>query len=174
MIRDFNRLVRYLAYTLELLVLFMLQETPGLMPAVLGVRPVLLFPAVLSIAMFEQEVPAMAFGIFGGLLCDFGLSDTLGFHALALGVLCFFISGLVRAYFQTSLATAVFTGVWGLALTVGAQWLCLYVVAHGQPVFALTHHYLPKYFYSLLFVPLMYFLNRGLSQALGARENGGL
>ncbi len=31
---DFNRLIRYLAYTLELLVLFMLQETPGLLPTI--------------------------------------------------------------------------------------------------------------------------------------------
>ncbi len=32
--RDLNRLIRYLAYTLELLVLFMLQETPGLLPEI--------------------------------------------------------------------------------------------------------------------------------------------
>ena len=39
--RDFNRVIRYLAYTLEILVLFMLQETPGLLPSIFGVRPVL-------------------------------------------------------------------------------------------------------------------------------------
>ena len=57
MIGDFNKVARYLAYTLEILVLFMVQETPGLLPSVLGVRPVLLFPAVMAIAMFETEVP---------------------------------------------------------------------------------------------------------------------
>ena len=61
--KDLNRLIRYLAYTLELLVLFMVQETPGLLPAVAGVRPVLLLPAAVAIAMFEEEVPALAFGI---------------------------------------------------------------------------------------------------------------
>ena len=30
---------------------------------------------------------ALAFGVVGGLFCDFGLSGTLGFHALVLGVL---------------------------------------------------------------------------------------
>ena len=40
--RDFNRVIRYLAYTLELLVLFMLQETPGLLPPIYGFWPVLL------------------------------------------------------------------------------------------------------------------------------------
>ena len=63
--RDFNRVIRCLAYTLELLVLFMLQETPGLLPPIYGVRPVLLLPAVIAIALFEEEIPAMAFGIVG-------------------------------------------------------------------------------------------------------------
>ena len=33
MIGDFNKVARYLAYTLEILVLFMVQETPGLLPS---------------------------------------------------------------------------------------------------------------------------------------------
>ena len=71
---EWNKVIRYLAYTLELLVLFMLQETPGLLPPLFGARPVLLFPAVITIAMFETEIPALAFGVVGGLFCDFGLS----------------------------------------------------------------------------------------------------
>ena len=171
---DFNRLIRYLAYVLELLLLFMIQETPGFLPAVAGVRPVLLLPAAVSIAMFEGEVPALAFGVAAGLLCDFGLSGTLGFHALVLGVLCFFISLLVRSWMQSNLATAVFTGLWSLGLTVLAQWFFLYFFQYSYPAFALTHHYLPKFFYTLLFLPLLYLLNRGLSQALGAPEKGNL
>ena len=84
---EWNKVIRYLAYTLELLVLFMLQETPGLLPPLFGARPVLLFLAVITIAMFETEIPALAFGVVGGLFCDFGLSGTLGFHALVL--VCF-------------------------------------------------------------------------------------
>ena len=174
MIRDLNKLIRYLAYVLELLVLFMLQETPGLLPSIFGARPVLLFPAVVAIAMLEPEVPALLFGVVGGLFCDFGLSGMLGFHALVLGVLCFFISLLVRVYFQVNIATAILTGVWSIGLTVCLQWLFLYFFQYSYPAYALTHHYLPKYFYTLLFLPLLYLLNRGLSQALGAQEKGTL
>ena len=110
--KDLNRLIRYLAYTLELLVLFMVQETPGLLPAVAGVRPVLLLPAAVAIAMFEEEVPALAFGIVAGLLCDFGFSRVLGFHALVLGALCFFVSLLVRTRMQANLVTAALNGAW--------------------------------------------------------------
>lgn len=169
--RDFNRIVRYLAYTLELLVLFMLQETPGLMPAIFGARPVLILPAVIAIAMFEEELPAMAFGIVGGLFCDFGLSCALGFHALILAVLCFFVSILSRVYLQVNMVTAIVTGIWSIGLTVCAQWLFLYYFFYSMPTYALLHHYLPKYFYTLLFLPLLYLLNRGLSQAVRASEN---
>ena len=174
MIRDLNKLIRYLAYVLELLVLFMLQETPGLLPSIFGARPVLLFPAVVAIAMLEPEVPALLFGVVGGLFCDFGLSGMLGFHALVLGVLCFFISLVIRTYLQNNMATAILTGVWSIGLVVLAQWFFLYFFQYSYPAYALTHHYLPKYFYTLLFLPLLYLLNRGLSQALGAQETGTL
>ena len=129
---EWNKVIRYLAYTLELLVLFMLQETPGLLPPLFGARPVLLFPAVITIAMFETEIPALAFGVVGGLFCDFGLSGTLGFHALVLGVLCFFISLLVRVYLQSNIATALLTGIVGIGLTV-----CRTIVnAHGGQITA--------------------------------------
>ena len=174
MIRDLNKLIRYLAYVLELLVLFMLQETPGLLPSIFGARPVLLFPAVVAIAMLEPEVPALLFGVVGGLFCDFGLSGMLGFHALVLGVLCFFISLVIRTYLQNNMATAILTGVWSIGLVMLAQWFFLYFFQYSYPAYALTHHYLPKYFYTLLFLPLLYLLNRGLSQALGAQEKGTL
>ncbi|MCH5353951.1 MAG: rod shape-determining protein MreD [Acutalibacter sp.] len=169
--RDFNRVIRFLAYVLELLVLFMLQETPGLLPMIFGVRPVLIFPAVITIAMFEDEVPAMAFGVVGGLFCDFGLSGIMGFHALVLAVLCFFVSILSRTYLQVNGVTAVITGIWTIGLVICAQWFFLYYFSYSMPEYAFVHHYLPKYFYTMIFVPLVYLLNRGLSQAVRVQEN---
>ena len=171
MVVDVNRVIRYLAYALELLVLFMVQETPGLLPRIFGARPVLLFPAVVTIALFETELPALFFGVGGGLLCDFGLSGTLGFHALVLGTLCFFISLLVRVYLQNNLPTAALTGIVTIGITVGLQWVFLHLLRYSQPAYALTHYYLPMYFYTLLFLPLLYFLNRGLGQALNPQED---
>lgn len=168
--RDFNRVIRYLAYTLELLVLFMLQETPGLLPPIYGVRPVLLLPAVVAIALFEEEVPAMAFGILGGLFCDFGLGCGLGFHGAVLAILCFLISLQSRSIMQVNLATALLTGLWAIGLTICAQWLFLYYFKYSLPQYAFTHHYLPKFFYTLLFLPLLYYLNRGLYQAVRAQD----
>ncbi len=168
--RSFDRLVRFLAYILELLILFTLQETPGLTPAIFGVRPVLVLPAVITIAMLEGEVAALAFGVAGGLLCDFGLSGVLGFHALILGLLCFFVSLIVQLYMQNNLLTALLMGFMAIGITVGLQWLFLYYFQYSDPGHAFTHHYLPKFFYTLLFTPLIYLLNRGLYQAVANPE----
>ena len=102
----------------ELLVLFMLQETPGLLPTIFGSRPLLVLPAVLTIALFEKELPAMIFGIVGGLLLDFGLSGVMGFHALILAVLCFLVSLLAQVYLQVNIVTAVFMGIWTAGIAV--------------------------------------------------------
>ena len=61
-----------------------------------------------------------------------------------------------------------------IGLVVLAQWFFLYFFQYSYPAYALTHHYLPKYFYTLLFLPLLYLINRGLSQALGTQEKGTL
>lgn len=168
--RDLNRIIRYLAYTLELLVLFMVQQTPGLTPAIAGVRPVLVLPAAVAMAMFEEEVPAMVFGIVAGLFCDFGYSGTLGYHALVMALVCFFVSVLVRAHLQVNIVTAVLMGGWTMAVAFGGQWLCFYYFRYSMAGYAFSHHYVPKYFYTLLFIPLLYLLNKGLAEALGTNE----
>lgn len=53
---DRYKIIRYFAYTIEILILYMVQETPGLLPEIGGARPVLLIPAAISIAMFESEL----------------------------------------------------------------------------------------------------------------------
>ena len=56
---------------------------------------------------------------------------------------------------------------------IGAQWLFFYYFRYSMPGYAFRHHYLPKYLYTLLFVPLVYLLNRGLADALVSADNQG-
>ena len=169
--RSFHRVVRMLAYILELLVLFTIQETPGLTPSIFGARPVLLWPAVLTIAMFEKEVTALVFGVAGGLLCDFGFSGVLGFHGLVLGILCFCVSLMVQVYLQINLVTAVLAALVTVGITLVLQWFFLYSFTYSEPKYVFTHHHLPKYFYTMIFVPLLYFLNRGICQTISPQES---
>ena len=89
------KVIRCVAYTIEIILLFILQELPYLMPSLLGVRPLLLIAAPMTIAILENEKIGLGFGVFAGLLMDMGYGSVIGFHAIVLGVLGFFIGLLV-------------------------------------------------------------------------------
>ncbi len=158
------RFIRYFAYGLELLVLYMVQQTPGLLPSLFGARPILIIPAVLAIAMFEPELPAMAFGIFGGLLIDFGIGAALGFHGIMLAVFCYLISALSANLFRTNLLTSFLVNTVSLLVIVTLQWLFYYVLYNYEyPIYALIYHYLPRIAYSLVLTPITFYFNRAFA-----------
>lgn len=165
------RFIRYFAYALELLILYMLQQTPGLLPPLLGARPILIIPAVLAIAMFEPEVPAMAFGIFGGLLIDFGIGDALGFHGIMLGVSGYLISALCANLLRANLLTSFLINIIALTLVVLLQWVFYYVLyEYEEPMYALVYHYLPRIAYSLILTPITFYFNRAFAMLIQPAE----
>lgn len=175
---DRFKALRYFAYTVEILVVFMLQETPGLIPPLFGARPTLLLPLALSIAMFESETAAMGFGLLSGLLIDFGISGTLGFHGLLLTVLCYSIGVMVINLLRTNLLTALLTAAVSLAVIFFLQWIFYYVLFDYQHlyqnekyvVYSLTNHYFPRYCYTLALTPVFYYFNRAFAFLIREKE----
>lgn len=171
---DKQRLLRYFAYLIEILVLFLLSQTPGLPPAILEVRPVLLLPAAVTIAVFESESAAMGFGLVCGLLLDFGMSggSNLGFHALFLGVCCYVCGLLATHLLRTNVLTTVLLSAGVCLLVLTLQWLFFFVlVGHDYPGHAYLTNILPRFLYTMIFVPILYAFNRAF--ALTIRERLG-
>ncbi|MCI1966086.1 MAG: rod shape-determining protein MreD [Oscillospiraceae bacterium] len=165
------KVIRFFAYALELLVLFVLQETPGLIPSVQSVRPLLVLPAALTIALFEGETAAMAFGLAGGLLIDFGFGTVLGFHALFLAVGCYFISLVAANLFQTNFFSALLLTAVAAAGIFLLQWLFFFVLrGYAHSGYALLFHYLPFFCYTTVMMPLIYYFNRALALQIRSKE----
>ena len=165
------RWFRYFSYCLEILVLFMLQETPGLIPEAFGQRPVFLIPAVLCIALFENELPAMAFGALAGLLIDSGISGVLGFHGLMLAVCCYFISAMAANLIRTNFLTALLVCAVGSTLVMVLQWVFYFWLAGYEfPDYAFVNYYLPRLAYTSIWTPVTYYFNRALALFLRPRE----
>lgn len=165
------RIIRWFAYTLELLTVFILQETPGLFPEVCGARPVAVIPAVLAIAMFETEIPSMVFGLVGGLLIDFGLGGLLGFHALILAAVCYFVSVMASDLFQTNFLTSLIVITLVTFAVMALQWACFYVLyGYRNILYALTAHYLPIAAYTVVLTPVAYYFNRAIATQIRSRE----
>ncbi|WP_085831850.1 rod shape-determining protein MreD [Clostridium merdae] len=171
---DKRKLLRYFAYTIEIVVIYLINQTPGLIPPVFGARPVLLLPVAICIALFESETAAMGFGLMCGALLDFGMSggSSLGFHTLLLSVFCY-CAGLMAVHLlRANLLTAFLLSTAVVAFIFTLQWLFYYVfVGYQYPGVALVSHYLPRFVYTLLPVPLIYAFNRAF--ALNIRESAG-
>ena len=101
---------RYLAYALEIILLFVLSSTPSLLPDIFGAKPTLLLCIALTAAIFEREIPAMVIGLNVGV--GILLSQAFGRKDI----------GQMRHTFANSfylaLIIALFTTGVGLPLTV--------------------------------------------------------
>lgn len=125
----------------------------------------LLLPVAFTIAVFENEIPAMVFGLICGALCDVGSYDKIGFYTIALTILCFVFGYCARNFFVTNFANAMAIGVSATAIL-----LCLYFLFFCAGMqYAGTHflkHYLVKIIYTVLFLPLLFLLNKLLHIAI--------
>lgn len=159
--------VRYFAYSLEILVLFVLQGTPQFLPEIFGGKPVFLIPLAIIIACLEKELPAMFFSLGCGVLLDIGFSNNIGFYAILITVICFFVSVIFRDYMVVSfLNTMAFAGV-GIVVVMLLHFFVFYVLKgydHGGYYF--VHHYISRIIYTFVFVTPFYFLNKGLFKNL--------
>lgn len=165
------KIIRYIGYMVELLAFFVIQETPGFIPAILGIKPVLVVPAVISIAVFESEIPAMLFGLLGGLLMDFGFSGILGFHGMLLAVCCYIVSFIAANLLQSNFITTMLISLACVAVITVLQWLFFYVLyGYDSPVYALIYHYAPVFIYSMILMPVVYYFNRALALQIRSKE----
>lgn len=158
---------RYVAYSLELLILFILQTTPRLLPEIFGSKPLLLIPAAITISLLESEIPAMFFGLAAGVMLDLGYSDNIGFFTIALTVSCFFIGLIFRDYLVISFFNALaFNAIFCSGLII-LFFLFSYVFAvKGDVLFYFTHHYISRIIYTFLCGIVLYFLNKFLYKSL--------
>ena len=72
--------VRVFFHILMLILIFLLQSAPYLMPRIGGVYPLLLIPAVVCIGMFERELVGGFLGLLAGVLWDITSLQTAGFQ----------------------------------------------------------------------------------------------
>lgn len=164
---DRYKTLRWIAYFSEIIIFYILQNTPGLLPEIMGARPVLLISTVLTIAMFEGELAGIGVGIIAGLLIDFGGSGILGFHAIVLVIVCYFVGLLTMNLIRTNLLTALALSAIAIPLIFTLQWVFFYVVwGYGTDGYVYVTHILPRALYTFLTVPIVYFFNRAIGHRL--------
>ena len=155
-------ILKYTIYALLVFFAGVLQTTPHFLE-VFGVRPDLVVPLAVCIALFEDEVCAAAYGAFAGLVCDAGSFTVFGFNGLIVAFGCAAVA-LAMLYLMRQ---RLLNGMLLCAAVLTVRALLEYLFYFGIWEYAgttqlLWRTYLPSVIYSTLTVGGYYFLVRGI------------
>ncbi len=158
---------RYLSYSLEIILLFILGTTPNLMPEIFGSTPCLLFSLAMAIAVFEAEVPAMFFGLVCGMLTDIGYSNSVGLFTVAMTIVCFALG-----FCANNVITIKFWNVMLISTLVISAVLSLHFVfefvikGYSDMGVYYVNHYISRIVQTILCVIPLFFANKFIYSTL--------
>lgn len=154
------KFLRYVAYGLEILILYILCGIPGFLPSFLSIKPLILLPVALTIAVFENEIPAMIIGLVCGMLLDIGASTSIGFYTVSLTVLCFFLGYCQRNFFVTNFVNATVIGLGSIFGLLLINFL-IFGVFKGTPDLGpyFLQYTLLRFVYTAIFLPPLFWFN---------------
>lgn len=161
---NIHKYFRWLIYIFELCFLYSLQQAPALNVGFFGIRPIMLVPAFVSISLFEKEFTGMAFGVFTGMLLDFGFGNPLGAYAVLLCIVGYVLGVLSTYFFKSNFLTALVASALVTSLIVALRFYFSYILpGFENKSFALMNFYLPVIAYSVAFTPIIFLFNRSIS-----------
>lgn len=158
------RAAKYTIYGLFMLALYILQTTPGFL-SVFGLKPNLVLPVAMAVAVCEGEFPGGIFGAAAGVLCDFGAVSLFGFQGAVL-LACCTAAGLLTVYL---LRPTMVNFILLLAASLLIHGMLIYLLSfymwdYEDVGLVLTHRILPGIVYTLLLSPLFFLVVRRLHE----------
>lgn len=147
---------KYFSYSLLVILLYVLQATPNLMPELFGSKPLLLLPLALAISSVEKEVPSLVFGAVCGGLTDLAAGGGIGYFAIILTLICYFESHVFSTYFVPNIFSATVYSAIAAVLSIGFYFL-IFKVFSGIPDWQIlfVNHYISRIVYTfVMFIPV--------------------
>lgn len=164
-------ILRYIVYSLLIFIFFVLQGVPNLIPEICGGKPVLLIAFALSICSYEKEIPATAFGFACGIMCDLGVSNTIGYFTIALTVICYFQTMLLKTVVVKNFINTMLLSFVSVALIISLYFILFYIFkGFDNGLYYFTSHYLSRIIYTFLCVIPIYFINKFIYFELNESE----
>ncbi|MBQ8782850.1 MAG: rod shape-determining protein MreD [Clostridia bacterium] len=154
---------RRIILTAAVLVFFLLWNNEAVFPKPWGIPAMLMVPVVISIGMFERETAGMFFGLFAGVLTDAFSSQTVCFHSVMLTAAGYFSGVLITRLMRNNLKTCLLLNVIFLFVYNTLFYLINYRSADAEYIpYAYSDVYVASVFYTMLFVPFVYWIIRAI------------
>ena len=172
--KDRSLYIRFIVYFFELYVFYSLEQSTFLNIGEFSAKPMLVVLCFSAIAVFENEITGMIFGIVSGIFLDMIFGVPIGLCAV---LLCFlgYVIGVITTYF---IKPNLFV-FWSIsAVTVFAvlllRFLFFYVLKSvGGLSFVFGKIFLPIMIYSAVTAPVVFLFNRCIyfSKNTGGEKN---
>ncbi len=152
--------IRRIVLVILIILTAIFQNTAHLFPTIFGIRAFLLIPVVVCISMFEKDVAAF-YGTFAGLMWDITSATPDGFNTIFLMLIAASCGALINYIMRNNIITALLLTSCSLLLYSLCYWL-FFIVPMGfeGSLTMLFTFYLPCCLYTIIFMPMYYFLIR--------------
>lgn len=159
---------KYLAYVLEVVILYVLQDTPNLIPQLWGGKPLLLAVLALAIAANENQIPSTVIGAVCGVLTDIS-GGGIGYFSIVLTLVCFLESEIFKKYLVVSFWSVLVYAFAAVLVIVGVYFVIFRLLAGIDGAGELfVSHYLSRMLYTTVCIIPLYFLNSFLYRKLAS------
>lgn len=166
-----HKFFRYFAYTLEMIVLFILERTQNAIPEVFGEKPTLVILVVLMIAFFEGESAGLIFGLLAGILLDSAINTQLSYLTMLMAIIGYIVGFISRNVISVNFTTTMLVSTASTVLIYMIIFVANYALkGYGQLWYVFWRHYLLRAIYSLIVLPLVYYLNRPIAMNINEPE----
>ena len=164
-----KKYLRRILLTVLVFLTAMAQNVPWL-PGLWGGRALPLLPLTVAIAVLDQEVPAILFGAFAGLLWDIS-TPGLPWNAIYLVCAAFICAMLMRYTLNHNWLTVSLLSFFTSAGHIFLRWF-IDIRSLDGALYALLRYTLPSLAYTLLLAPLCYLLVRSIVRKTSRRQRG--
>ena len=148
--------IRYFFVTLLAVALFIIQMTPGCIPAPWNIRAQLVIPFVVCVGASRGEMTGLVYGLLAGLMWDSVSPEMWGYHTFILAVAgC--LSGLTVKYlFRKNAGSVIFLCGMVLVLYLFLYWFFFIAMRGYEGAWRiLLFNYLPSTVYTMIYaVPI--------------------
>ena len=125
--RTVRMISKWIFYLLAFILCAVLQTTPGFL-TIGGVKPVLILPLCLAVALFEGEYAGALFGAFGGLVWDMLAGRVIGFFAFGVMLCCFVVSVLAQLFLKENSTNFILMSAAAMLFITGYDFLFGYIM----------------------------------------------